>query len=114
MVRKSDLMAGVKKRMLRRLSRKIVARSVLYRTFCRSFEVVRCRSRVSWSWLLRALSSSFSACSSSFEVSSSSFVAWNSSLMDSVSSAIAFCASVERSRSRMASPSSAFAPSSSS
>ena len=41
------LAAGVKKRMLRSVSRKIVATSVLYRIFCRSLEVVRCRSKVS-------------------------------------------------------------------
>ena len=72
----SDLVAGVKKRILRSVSRKSVATSVLYRTFCRSLEVVRCRSSVSWSWLLRAVSSSLSDCNSSFDVSSSSFVDW--------------------------------------
>ena len=70
----SDLVAGVKKRILRWGSRKSVATSVLYRTFCRSLEVVRCRSSDSWSWLLSAVSSSFSDCNSSFEVSSSSLV----------------------------------------
>ena len=66
--------------------------------FCRSLAVVRCRSSVSWSWLLRAVSSSFSDCSSSFEVSSSSLVDWYSSLTDSASSLIAFCSSFEVSR----------------
>ena len=47
MTLKSDLVAGVKKRMLRLVSRKSVATSELYRTFCRSLEVVRCRSSVS-------------------------------------------------------------------
>ena len=37
---------------------------------------MRCRSSVSCSWLLRAVSSSLSDCNSSFEVSSSSFVDW--------------------------------------
>ena len=70
--------------------------------FCRSLDVLRCRSSVSWSWLLRAVSSSLSDCSSSFEVVSSSLVDWNSSLTDSASSLIAFCSSFEISRSRMA------------
>ena len=98
----SDRVAGVKKRMFRSVSRKSVATSVLYRTFCRSLEVVRCRSSVSWSWLLSAVSSSFSDCSSSFEVSSSSLVDWYSSLTDSASSLIAFCSSLEISRLRIA------------
>ena len=75
--------------------------------FCRSLEVVRCRSRVSWSWLLRAVSSSLSDCNSSFEVSSSSLVDWYSSLTDNASSLIAFCSSFEISRLRMAPCSSA-------
>ena len=54
------------------------------------------------SWLLSAVSSSLSDCSSSFEVSSSSLVDWNSSLTDSASSLIAFCSSLEISRLRMA------------
>ena len=99
----SDLVAGVKKRILSSVSRKSVATSVLYRMFCRSLEVVRCRSRVSWSWLLSAVSSSLSDCNSSFEVSSSSLVDWYSSLTDKASSLIAFCSSLEISRLRMAS-----------
>ena len=54
---------------------------------------MRWRSRVSCSWLLSAVSSSLSDCSSSFEVSSSSLVDWYSSLTDSASSLIAFCSS---------------------
>ena len=70
--------------------------------FCRSLDVLRCRSSVSWSWLLSAVSSSLSDCSSSFEVTSSSLVDWNSSLTDIASSLIAFCSSLAISRSRMA------------
>ena len=70
----SDRVAGVKKRIFRSESRNIVATSVLYSTFCRSLAVVLCFSNVSWSWLLSAVSSSFSDCNSSFEVSNSSLV----------------------------------------
>ncbi len=75
----SDLAAGVKKRILSSLSRNRVATPELSRMFCRSLAVLRWRSSVSCSWLLSAVSSSLSDCSSSREVFSSSLVDWNSS-----------------------------------
>ena len=98
----SALVAGVKNRMFMSRSRNRVATSVLYRTFCRSFDVLRWRSSVSCSWLFSACSSSFSDCISSLEVSSSSLVDWYSSLTDSASSLIARCSSPDASRSRAA------------
>jgi hypothetical protein len=47
MTRNSDLAAGVKKRMLRSLSRNRVATPELSRMFCRSLEVLSWRSSVS-------------------------------------------------------------------
>jgi len=45
--RNSDLAAGVKKRMLRSLSRNKVATPELSRMFCKSLDVLRWRSSVS-------------------------------------------------------------------
>ena len=99
----SDRVAGVKKRMLRFMIEKhrrdIGAVEDVLQDRWRS---VRCRSSVSCSWLLSAVSSSLSDCNSSFEVSSSSLVDWYSSLTDKASSLIALCSSPEISRLRMA------------
>ena len=60
MTLKSSLLAGVKKRMLRLVSRKSVATSVLHKTFFSSLYVVCSHSSVSRSSPLRAVSSLFS------------------------------------------------------
>ena len=66
---KRSLVAGVKNRIVRSVSRRMIATSVLYNTFCRSWAVSRCRS--SDSCVSSSLRSCFPDCRWAFQVAGS-------------------------------------------
>src|SRR5438445_10583844 len=91
----SLVVAGVKRRTQKCVSKKIVPTSDEFKKLAKSSLVWPSSSTFSLSWLLTVTNSSLMDCSSSFEVSNSSLVDWSSSLIASTSSLAAVSSSLE-------------------